>query len=326
MLDEFNLIDRIRRHAPTGSDVLTGIGDDCAVLTPPPGEQLLVTSDLLLEGVHFRRDWTSPEDLGAKSVAVNLSDLAAMGAMPRYLLLGLGIPADFPEEDLDLLIRGFCRAATAYGVSLVGGDTCRAQQFLTVAVTAFGTAPAARIVRRSGAAAGESILVSGTLGESALALKLLQEHQVPAPQLAERHHRPVPRVELGQRLAAVGVSAMIDISDGLLADLGHILRASSVGAELETAALPLSAPFRQALDHDPSLLHLALSGGEDYELLLTAPDDKVARLQAAARTCKVPLTVIGRTLADPAEFWLVDAGGGRFMPELRGYQHALSRL
>lgn len=255
---------------------------------------------------------------------MNLSDLAAMGATPRYLVLGVGVPGAFPEEDLDLLIKGFCQEAETYGVSLVGGDTCRAQQFLTVAVTAFGTAPEEMIVRRSGAAPGESILVSGVLGDSALTLKLLQEKQTPAPELAERHHRPVPRVELGQRLAAAGVSSMIDISDGLLADLGHILKASGIGAEVETTALPLSGLFRQALDREPGLLRLALSGGEDYELLLTAPPERVAQLCEVASTCGVPLTVIGRTLTDAADYWLVDSAGERSMPENRGFQHALS--
>ncbi|TYO98145.1 thiamine-phosphate kinase [Geothermobacter ehrlichii] len=325
MTDEFRLIERIRALAPSCLEVEEGIGDDCAVLNPPAGERLLVTSDLLLEGVHFRRDWTCAADLGAKSVAVNLSDLAAMGARPLALVLGLGVPDDFAAGQLDALIAGFCRTAADYGVALVGGDTCRSQQFLTVAVTAFGTAAPGRIVRRSGARAGDCLLVSGELGDSALALRLLQRGENPPPEIAERHHRPRARVELGKRLAAAGIHAMIDLSDGLIGDLGHILAASGVGAEIETAKIPLSGAFRRALADDPGLFALALGGGEDYELLLAAEASGVAGLQALAAGIGVRLSVIGRVVDEPRAIWLVDADGERRRAEPAGFRHAIGK-
>ncbi len=323
--DEFRLIERIRALAPSRLEVEEGIGDDCAVLNPPAGERLLVTSDLLLEGVHFRRDWTTAADLGAKSVAVNLSDLAAMGARPLALVLGLGVPDDFPAGQLDALITGFCREAADCGVALVGGDTCRAQQFLTVAVTAFGTAPPGRIVRRSGARVGDLLLVSGELGDSALALRLLQRGGLPPPELAARHHRPRARVELGMRLAAAGVHAMIDLSDGLIGDLGHLLAASGVGAEIETGRLPLSRAFRRALAADPELLSLALGGGEDYELLLAAEPARVDFLQQLAAGAGERLTVIGRVVDDPQALWLIGEDGDRRRAVPEGYRHRIGR-
>jgi len=320
-LDEFSFIAQIRRSAAVTPEVAIGIGDDCAALDLPPGEQLLVTSDLLLEGVHFRCDWTSCFDLGAKAAAVNLSDLAAMGARPVGLVLGLGLPDRLDDADRRELVAGFIAEAEAFETALVGGDTCRAQQFLTLSVTAFGTADPRQVVRRGGARPGDRIFVSGTLGDSALALKYLGEGVSPEGPLARRHHRPTARVSLGRRLAAAGVSAMIDISDGLLADLGHILEASAVGAEISTGELPLSAPFRRDLAGNPDLLQLALTGGEDYELLFTLPPEQELAARRAAADCGVPIGEIGRILPDREAFWLVAADGARSRPEQRGFDH-----
>ncbi len=321
MLDEFAFIEQIRRAVDAAPGVSLGIGDDCAALELPPGEQLLVTSDLLLEGVHFRRDWTTAFDLGAKAVAVNLSDLAAMGARPAYLVLGLGLPNDFSEPDRQALIEGFVGEAASFGVTLVGGDTCRAQQFLTLAVTAFGTAAAEKVLRRDGARVGERIFVSGTLGSSALALQQLQDGRLPVAELARRHHRPTPRVVLGQALAAAGATSMIDISDGLLADLGHLLKASGVGAEICTSDLPLDVAFRREMTDSPELLQLALAGGEDYELLFTLPAEKESLARQAALEAAVPITEIGRLLPAPEDLWLVDSHGQRSRPLRRGFNH-----
>lgn len=320
-LDEFAFIEQVRRAVAASPGVAIGIGDDCAAIDLPPGEQLLVSKDLLLEGVHFRREWTSLFDLGAKAAAVNLSDLAAMGAKPAYLVLGLGFPASMSEADCRDLVDGFLAEAAASGVTLIGGDTCRAQQFLTLSVTAFGTSDARTVVRRSGAGAGDLVFVSGTLGDSALALHQLLSGRTPVPELARRHHRPSARLDLGRQLAAVGVSAMIDISDGLLADLGHLLKASAVGAEITTAALPLSVAFQRQMAQDPDLLRFALAGGEDYELLFTLPEEQVAGAQRAAAVCQVPICEIGCIVAEREALWLVDDSGRHPAPQERGFSH-----
>ena len=246
-LGEFGFIERIRRAVPGGAGIVAGIGDDCAVTTLPAGEVLLNTTDLLIEGGHFRRDWSDLFLLGRKSVSVNVSDIAAMGGTPRHLTLGLGIPPDLPVEELERFVAGFLDAAAGYRTVLIGGDTCRSPGPLFVSVTVEGSAPPAEVVRRSGARPGDDLYVSGTLGDSALALRLLSAGDAPPPELARRHHDPQARTALGRELAAAGLAtAMIDVSDGLCADLGHILAASGVGARVEVGALPLSDPFRSA--------------------------------------------------------------------------------
>lgn len=322
-LGEFGLIERLRqRLGPAPAEVALGIGDDCAALQLPAGEQLLVTCDLLLEGVHFRRDWTDLRRLGRKSVAVNLSDIAAMGGTPRQLVLGLGLPGDLSLEEFDLFLDGFCAAAAEHQVAVIGGDTCRAQQFLTVSVTAFGSIAPNRLLRRSGARPGDLLLVSGTLGDSALALAQLQRGEQPEDSLLARHLDPTPQVALGRALAECGgVSAMIDLSDGLLADLGHLLEQSGVGARLETAAIPRSKPFARLTAGSEEGLDLALAGGEDYELLLTAAPEARDRLQAIATQIGVPLAVIGEILPEAGELQLLAADGRRLAPGHRGYNH-----
>lgn len=319
-IGEFGFIERLRQGISPGAGVRLGIGDDCAVLDLPPGEQLLTTTDLLIEDIHFRRQWTDWRLLGRKSVTVNVSDIAAMGGIPRHLYLGLGLPADLPVEDLDRFLAGFREAAEGYGASLVGGDTCRSPGPLLISVTAEGTIPAGRAVTRGGAHPGDAIYLSGTLGDSALALRGLLAGETPAADLARRHFDPEARTELGRELAAQGLAtAMIDLSDGLLADLGHVLAASAAGARVELAALPLSDLFREALAGDPSLEELALSGGEDYELLFTVPagrEEEIARLAAALR---LPLTRIGRIAT--GDLLLIEADGGVRSPARRGFDH-----
>lgn len=320
-LGEFGFIERVRRAAATtqGSGVRLGIGDDCAVLELPPGQLLLTSTDLLVEDVHFRREWSDWSSLGAKCVSVNVSDVAAMGGSPRHLYLGLAIPTDMAMEDLDAFLEGFIMAACDYGAVLVGGDTCRSPGPLLVSVTVEGAVPADQVVLRSGARPGDGIYVSGSLGDSALALQLLQSGQSPAPELALRHHRPQARVSLGRALSGKQLpSAMIDLSDGLLADLGHILQASAVGARLEQQQLPLSPAFQKALRADPGLLELALSGGEDYELLFTVPPQKEAQL--AKVDAGIPLTRIGIVTAEPG-MQLLDANGRQRSAAVKGYNH-----
>ncbi len=321
-LGEFGFIERIRRSVAGAEGVEIGIGDDCAVLSLPPGHRLLTSTDLLIEDVHFRRAWTSSELLGRKSVSVNVSDIAAMGGQPRHLYLGLGIPASMPVEELDAFIGGFLQGCSDYGATLVGGDTCRSPGPLFISVTAEGAVPEGQLLRRSGAGVGDAIYVSGTLGDSALGLRQLLEGQEPEPFLAGRHHDPTARVELGRRLAETAIaSSMIDLSDGLLADLGHVLQASAAGAEVCEAALPLSEPFRRTLAEAPELLELALSGGEDYELLFTVPPGKEEALAELARSSCVALTRVGRILTAGAGYVLVDPQGGRRPARASGFNH-----
>jgi len=321
-LGEFGLIERLRRLVGRDPDGLLGIGDDCAVWSVPADQQLLVTTDLLLEGTHFRRDWTDLYRLGRKAVAVNLSDIAAMGGTPGHLVIGLGLPSDMELSDIDALLEGFVTAAAKGGVHLAGGDTCRAQQFLTIAVTAFGSVPLSRAVRRSTARPGDLLFVSGTLGDSALALQLLEQGTEPDPFLRQRHLEPVARVELGSRLAASGmVSAMLDISDGLVADLDHLLGYQVSGALLNQVAIPLSKPFKETLTDSTRQIELALSGGEDYELLFTAAvrdRDEILRL---AREIELSVTPIGVLDNDRQGIWLERPDGEIVAVAKRGFQH-----
>jgi len=326
-LGEFGFIARIRAAARPGPGLCLGIGDDCAVSEVPAGELLLTTTDMLLENVHFRRDWTSPRLLGRKSVAVNVSDIAAMGGDVRHLYLGLGVPVHVPVAELDELLAGVLEAAADYGADLAGGDTCVSPGPLVISVTAEGTIARDRVVQRSGARPGDAIYVSGTLGDSALALRELQAGRTPEPFLASRHHDPLARADLGRRLAGERLAtAMIDVSDGLLADLGHLLWASACGAKIAGAALPLSPPFSAALAADPALFSLALGGGEDYELLFTAPPEAAAALVHLAAATGIPLSRIG-TVVPAVDGVSVTDRSGHLLTELpSGHDHFRGRV
>jgi thiamine-monophosphate kinase len=300
-LGEFGFIARIRQQVADGAGVVQGIGDDCAALELPAGELLLTTSDLLIEGVHFRRDWTGMDDLGYKCAAVNVSDIAAMGGTPRFLYLALGIPAELPLAELEALVGGFLAACSEYGTTLAGGDTCRSPGPLFISVTAEGSVPPGELVRRSGARPGDAIYVTGTLGDSALALYDLERGRTPDAALLTRHHRPTARSTAGRRLATAGLAtAMIDISDGLLADLGHILESGAAGAVVDAAALPLSPAALARLQAAPELFERVLSGGEDYELLFTVAPADETRLAALVSAWPLPVTRIGQ-VTPPAE-------------------------
>lgn len=294
-LGEFELIARYFTR-PTPRAVL-GVGDDCALLAPRPGMHLAVSTDLLVEGRHFLST-VAPRRLGHKALAVNLSDLAACGAQPLAFTLALSLPrAD--EAFVAPLAEGLFALAQAHGIELVGGDTTAGP--LTLCITVFGEVPAGAALLRSGARPGDALWVSGTLGDARLALEVFRgtvalggadfEHTRTALE------QPQPRVALGLALRGVA-SAAIDLSDGLVGDLGHVLERSGVGAEVELARLPRSA----VLAAQPSAIQARclLSGGDDYELLFTAPPGAEAAVHAAARQAAVPVTRIGR----------VTAGGG----------------
>lgn len=332
-LGERGLIRRIRRGTRAGSEgVEVGIGDDTAVLAVPPGHRLLATTDLVIEDVHFRHATASPDDVGWKAMAVNLSDIAAMGGIPRWALVALAVPADTDVEAVDAFYAGMQDAAAPHGVTIVGGDTSASPTGWIVNVTLLGSHPGAPRLR-SHARPGDTVAVTGSLGASAAGLHVLetglngaQAAGLPAPRLAEltrAHLRPRARVAEGRWLGeAAGVHAMIDCSDGLATDLGHICRESGVGARVGLERIPVAAAAVEAgraLGQDARAW--AVSGGEDYELLLTcdpaAAEGLASGLSAATGT---PLTVIGRIEGAAGEVVFVDVHGAP-VPVRGGYEH-----
>ena len=292
VLSEFELIDRFFRR-PVRHAVL-GVGDDAALLAPTPGCELAVSVDMLVAGRHFFAD-VDPEALGHKALAVNLSDMAAMGAAPRWALLAGALP-NADAAWIAAFARGFFALADAYSVDLVGGDTTRGP--LNLCVTILGEAPAGQALRRRGARPGDAVFVSGTLGDAALAVAHHRRRITLAadelPQCEPALLRPTPRVELGERLRGIATAA-IDISDGLVGDLGHILDASDVGATLELAALPRSAILNRRLagDERGMALDCLLAGGDDYELCFTAAPRAAAEIGALAEQVDLALTRVG---------------------------------
>jgi thiamine-monophosphate kinase len=286
------------------------IGDDCAVVRPDAGLELAITTDMLVEGRHFLSD-AEPRALGHKALAVNLSDLAAMGAAPRWALLAIGLPAA-DAGWLEAFAAGFFALAERYGVELIGGDTTRSP-LRTLAVTAIGEVPAGVALFRGGARPGDDIWVSGALGGAALALV---HPEIDAA--AARLQRPEPRVELGERLRGLATAA-IDVSDGLTSDLGHILERSQVGAIVQYAQVPRDGAFaavaNEALERD-----CVLSGGDDYELAFTAPPARRADLAALGAELALPLTRIGAIQAGAARLQVLDAAG-RAVAYRRGFDH-----
>lgn len=301
-LAEFALIDRIRARGRSRADVLLGIGDDAALLQPRAGEHLVVTADTLNSGVHFPAE-TAPFDIGWKTLAVNLSDLAAMGARPAWCTLSLSIP-EASEAWIDAFAEGFFSLADRHDVALIGGDTTRGP--LSLSVTALGQVIGAQALRRDAARVDDDIWVSGTLGDAAGALRLWQRGALDVTALAGSvHHetlrhrllRPTPRLALGSCLRAFAHAA-VDVSDGLLSDLGHIAARSDVGADIEADALPLSEALQAVFTADEAR-ECALRGGDDYELCFTAAADQREALLALGQSLGVQLTRIGRIDGTP---------------------------
>ncbi len=323
MLSEFELIRRYFEK-PSGSGgrlrqgVQLGIGDDCALLHPASGMELAVSTDMLVEGRHFAAG-ADPFKLGHKALAVNLSDLAAMGAAPRWVTLALALPqAD--EAWLKRFSAGFFALADRFDVVLVGGDTTRGP--LNLSVTIMGEVPAGLALYRAGAKPGDGIWVSGELGGAALAL----QHQAGRVRLTaedrdemlKRLHEPEPRVALGERLRGVATSA-IDVSDGFAGDLAHILERSSAGALVHYAKLPRPSAFARLGDADLER-QCVLSGGDDYELVFTAPQSRHAEIEALGAELRLPLACVGYVQAGDAKLVLLD-GKGDAMPPAGGYDH-----
>lgn len=315
---EFELI---RRHfvRPMRGDAL-GPGDDCALVAPSPGFELAVTSDMLVSGTHFLPD-TDPRRLGWKTLAVNLSDLAAMGATPRWVTLALSLP-QVDDAWLAALSDGFFECAYIYGVDLIGGDTTRGP--LTLCVTAFGEVATGKALRRSGAHDGDDIWVSGQPGRAALGLAdvlgRLRLQDARRDECIAALEKPLPRVALGCALRGLA-SAAIDVSDGLLADLGHVAAASGLHAVVEDAALPWPA-LRAACADETTVRRALLAGGDDYEVLFCAPRSAHDALRQLSESLSLPLTRIGTMGAGRAgDVSLIDAQGCELPIAHRGYDH-----
>lgn len=320
MLSEFDIIRRYFTR-PAASAVL-GVGDDAALIKPAGGMELAISTDMLVCGRHFFAD-TASHKLGHKSLAVNLSDMAAMGAKPRWATLSLALPEPLIRTDekwLEAFAEGFFGLAQAYQVELIGGDTTQGP--LNICVTIIGEVAAGKALRRSGARPGDDIWISGHLGDAALALAHMQGRiKLQADDMIAclaALDTPVPRVALGQQLIGIAHSA-IDISDGLLADLEHILECSRTGAVIRMDEIPGSASMKKHLPH-PLAIKCLLAGGDDYELCFTAPQSARERIGTLSREQNIPLTSIGAIVAEEG-LVVLDADGNSIRLEAKGYDH-----
>ena len=314
----------VRRRAP---GLLAGIGDDCAVLEIRGDASLLATTDLLVEDVHFRRRWAEPADIGAKALAVNVSDIAAMGGTPRWALVGLGCPHGTGTDEIEAFYEGALVVADAHGVVIVGGDTSTSPAGWLVSVTLLGEA--VRPVLRSTARPGNVIAVTGTLGQAAAGLAVLERETAPRgvdparlDEVTTAHLRPRPRVEEGRWLAgAGGVTAMMDLSDGLATDLSRLIAESGVAARVDIDRLPIAEATRivaDALDVDP--VDWATGGGEDYELLVICEPAALERLSIGlAQATGMMLSTVGEITAGSGTRWL--DGRGRAVAVAPGFEH-----
>lgn len=309
---EFALIDRIAERARARGDVRLGIGDDAALLAPPPGYWLATSADVLNVDVHFRAG-DPPETIGHKALAVNLSDLAAMGAEPAWCLLTLSLPGLEPAW-LDGFLDGFLGLCAEHEVSLVGGDTTRG--VLSLSVSVIGLLPAGEGLRRSGAQVGDDIWVTGTLGDAAAALPAGDDADT---FLLGRLRRPTPRVRAGLALRH-RAHAAIDLSDGLLGDLGHVLRASKVGADIALDALPTSRALRDVVEDTETRWALQVGGGDDYELLFTAPPGERRQIERVVEETGTPVCRIGSISAEPG-LRLLRPDGSRWTPPRGAWEH-----
>lgn len=315
-LREKALIARIRRQASITPGVVAGIGDDAAVLRLPPGHQALITTDLTLEGIHFRREWHSPESVGHRCLVRGLSDIAAMGGIPIAAFLSLAVPSRLPQNWVDRFLRGLLGVANKFKLALAGGDTAESRGGIVADMVVLGSAPKGKAIRRSGAKPGDRIYVSGGLGGAGAAIRRMRENpgRKLSPRDYQQHFFPQPRLEVGRILRARGLaSAMIDLSDGLSTDLAHICEESGAGAKVRAESIPLAKVGKPARFVD---LQLALYGGEDYELLFTAR----AHARIPASIAGVRITEIGRIVRGRA-ILLLNQQGAALRLEPQGWEH-----
>ncbi|WP_084697890.1 thiamine-phosphate kinase [Muricoccus aerilatus] len=314
---EFALI--ARHFRPLAGEGALDLSDDAALLSPPPGRQLVLAADAMVEGVHYLPD-DPPETIGRKLLRVNLSDLAAMGAEPLAYLMTTALPRGTSAEWLEGFAAGLAQDQRDFGLQVLGGDTVSIPGPACLSLTIIGTVPPGEALRRAGARPADDLWVSGTIGDGALGLAVLQGRLPADPHLARRYRLPEPRLALGTALRGVARAAM-DVSDGLVQDLGHLCRAGKVGAVLELAALPLSPSAAAVVEGDPSWLPRLATGGDDYELLFAAAPEDAARVREASRAAGTSVTRIGRFTDGAAEVTLLGRDGGTLTPAQGGWSH-----
>ncbi|HSB07809.1 MAG TPA: thiamine-phosphate kinase [Thermodesulfobacteriota bacterium] len=323
-IGEFGLLRRVRKWMKASdSSLIQGIGDDVAVFET--GRKVfLATTDILIEDIHFERTRIAPYHLGKKALAVNLSDIAAMGGKPKYFLLSLGLRKSLSLSFVSLLYRGLREMAKQFQVDLIGGDTSLSQN-LIINICLLGEGEKRNLLYRNGAKVGDDLFVTGTLGDSALGLKILQRKGLKGrPEgLIKRHLSPYPRIGLGQAIGRGRLAnAMIDVSDGLLIDTTHLLEESRRGVRIREDQIPLSRLYRKHIpSYSKDYYQMALSGGEDYELLFTAPQEMRSRISSLALIHKIPITRIGEILPQKEGFRIVRGDGTEYSPSHLGFDH-----
>ncbi|NKC29268.1 thiamine-phosphate kinase [Falsiroseomonas selenitidurans] len=313
---EFGLI--ARHFAPLAGPGALALEDDAALLDPPPGRTLVLAADAMVAGVHYLPD-DPPETLGRKLLRVNLSDLAAMGAVPLAYLMTTALPRGVAQDWIAGFAAGLAADQREFGITLLGGDTVATQGPACLSLTILGHVAPGAALRRAGARPGDEVWVSGSIGDGALGLLALTGRLPPDDHLAGRYRLPQPRIALGQCLVGLARAAM-DVSDGLVQDLGHLARAAGCAAEIGAAAVPLSAPARAALAADADLLPRILTGGDDYELVFAAAPADAPRIRAAAAAAGVAATRIGRFLPG-AGVRVLDAAGNPLALPAGGWSH-----
>jgi thiamine-monophosphate kinase len=333
MPNESEIIARLRRRNRGNTQVLLGIGDDGAVVKPDSGKDLIASCDLMVEGVHFRPEWTSPRLLGHKALAVNLSDIAAMGGVPKFAMISVALPRWCTSEFIDGFFDGLFELANAHGVSIIGGDTSLSPGTLFIDVSVIGECESGKAITRGGANVGDRIYVSGALGASALGLSLLeggfrldesQDVSNPKRKAVLKHLAPAPQSRLGRTIGEDALAtAMIDISDGLSTDLWHILDESNVGAIIHAASIPVAECVLATASSAPGIdaLSLALHGGEEYELLFTACPENHERVIAVAETLGASIAAIGDIV--PEKDLNLDRTGAMEPLQRSGYEHSI---
>jgi thiamine-monophosphate kinase len=323
-IGEFGLVGRIRKWMATSDPALIkGIGDDVAVIEVGH-KVLLVTTDILIEGIHFKRAWIDPYHLGKKALAVNISDIAAMGGTPGYFLVSLGLPKNLSLSFITSFYRGLKDATKRFRVRLIGGDTSLSPQII-INICLLGEGRKSNLLFRNGAQVGDDLFDSGTLGDAALGLKMLQKRgkEGGPKRLIEKHLSPSPRIELGQAIARHHrATSMIDVSDGLLIDTTHLLEESKVGARIWEDRIPVSRSYQRwvgSFSKDP--YQLAFSGGEDYELLFTAPPKMKKKFSDLAHQTKIRITPIGQILPRREGLRIIRRDGKEHPPTHLGFNH-----
>jgi len=325
-LGEFGRIARFFRPLAAGFPGALNLTDDAAILNVPPGQELVLTTDAVVAGVHFLPT-DAPADIARKALRVNLSDLAAKGARPLAYTLTLATRRDTGDDWVEAFAAGLAADQAEYRIALAGGDSVSTEGPVWASITAFGLVDAGRMVKRGGARPGDVVLVTGTIGDAALGLMVAQGHlnvgETDRGTLVDRYRLPRPRTHLA---AAIGAHAhgALDVSDGLAADFGHLCRASQVIGRIEVSRIPLSQAAGRAIQADPNLIAQVLSGGDDYEVLLTAPAAAVPELRAAATATGIDLTEVGSIDRGNSvgEAHLIDDGGNRLRLEKSGWTHS----